>query len=61
MHVMNILLTLFARFVRESICLCFFHTDLAPSLLDLYKTSDKYTFPGQTSHSVNKHLIFSES
>ena len=44
----NVLLTSFARSVRESICILFF----AP----YSKTSGKY-FPVQTSHLVNKPLI----
>ncbi len=48
-HIINPLLTSFARSVRESIAFGFYRTDLAPSSLGL--------FPIQTSHSVNKSLI----
>ena len=55
-HIINPLLTSFARSVRESIAFGFYRTDLAPSLLGLYKNLRQY-FPIQTSHSVNKSLL----
>ncbi len=55
-HIMNPLLTSFARSVRESIAFGFYRTDLAPSSLGLYENLRQY-FPVQTSHSVNKSLI----
>ena len=55
-HIINPLLTSFARSVRESIAFGFYHTDLAPSSLGLYKNLRQY-FPVQTSHSVNKSLL----
>ncbi len=57
-HIINPLLTSFARSVRESIAFGFYRTDLAPSSLGLYENLRQY-FPVQTSHSVNKSLIFS--
>ena len=36
-HIINVLLNLFARSVRENICLLFFYTNLAPSLLGVFK------------------------
>ena len=36
-HIINLLLTSFARFVRQSIAFGFYRTDLAPSSLALYK------------------------
>ncbi len=56
-HIINPLLTSFARSVRESIAFGFYRTDLAPSSLGLYENLRQY-FPVQTSHSVNKSLIF---
>ena len=55
-HIINPLLTSFARSVRESIAFGFYRTDLAPSSLGLYENLRQY-FPVQTSHSVNKSLI----
>ena len=55
-HIINPLLTSFARFVRESIAFGFYRTDLAPSSLGLYENLRQY-FPVQTSHSVNKSLL----
>ena len=55
-HIINPLLTSFARSVRESIAFGFYRTDLAPSSLGLYKNLRQY-FPVQTSHSVNKSLL----
>ncbi len=55
-HIINPLLTSFARSVRESIAFGFYGTDLAPSSLGLYENLRQY-FPVQTSHSVNKSLI----
>ncbi len=55
-HILNPLLTSFARSVRESIAFGFYRTDLAPSSLGLYENLRQY-FPVQTSHSVNKSLI----
>ena len=54
-HIINPLLTSFARSVRESIAFGFYRTDLAPSSLGLYENLRQY-FPVQTSHSVNKSL-----
>ncbi len=51
-----VILTSFARSVRESIAFGFYRTDLAPSSLGLYENLRQY-FPVQTSHSVNKSLI----
>ncbi len=59
-HIINPLLTSFARSVRESIAFGFFRTDLAPSSLGLYENLRQY-FPVQTSHSVNKSLIFMQT
>ena len=56
-HIINPLLTSFARSVRESIAFGFYRTDLAPSSLGLYENLRQY-FPVQTSHSVNKSLIY---
>ncbi len=56
-HIINPLLTSFARSVRESIAFGFYRTDLAPSSLGLYENLRQY-FPVQTSHSVNKSLLF---
>ena len=56
-HVINPLLTSFAQSVRESIAFGFYRTDLAPSSLDLYENLRQY-FPVQTSHSVNKYLLY---
>ncbi len=56
-HIINPLLTSFARSVRESIAFGFYRTDLAPSSLGPYENLRQY-FPVQTSHSVNKSLIF---
>ncbi len=50
-HIINPLLTSFARSVRESIAFGFYRTDLAPSSLGLYENLRQY-FPVQTSHSV---------
>ena len=55
-HIINPLLTPFARSVRESIAFGFYRTDLAPSSLGLYENLRQY-FPVQTSHSVNKSLL----
>ncbi len=55
-HIINPLLTSFARSVRESIAFGFYRTDLALSSLGLYENLRQY-FPVQTSHSVNKSLI----
>ena len=55
-HIINPLLTSFARSVRESIALGFYRTDLAPSSLGLHENLRQY-FPVQTSHSVNKSLL----
>ncbi len=55
-HIINPLLTSFARSVRESIAFGYYRTDLAPSSLGLYENLRQY-FPVQTSHSVNKSLI----
>ena len=55
-HIINPLLTSYARSVRESIAFGFYRTDLAPSSLGLYENLRQY-FPVQTSHSVNKSLI----
>ncbi len=55
-HIINPLLTSFARSVRESIAFGFYRTDLAPSSLGLYENLRQYS-PVQTSHSVNKSLI----
>ena len=55
-HIINPLLTSFARSVRESIAFGFYRTDLAPSSLGLYENLRQY-FPVQTSHSVNTSLI----
>ena len=55
-HIINPLLTSFARSVRESIAFSFYRTDLAPSSLGLYENLRQY-FPVQTSHSVNKSLL----
>ena len=55
-HIINPLLTSFARSVRESNAFGFYRTDLAPSSLGLYENLRQY-FPVQTSHSVNKSLI----
>ncbi len=55
-HIINPLLTSFARYVRESIAFGFYRTDLAPSSLGLHENLRQY-FPVQTSHSVNKSLI----
>ncbi len=55
-HIINPLLTSFARSVRESIAFGFYRTDLAPSSLGLYENLRQY-FPVQTSHSVNRSLI----
>ena len=58
-HIINPLLTSFARSVRpvrESIAFGFYRTDLAPWSLGLYENLRQY-FPVQTSHSVNKSLI----
>ncbi len=54
-HIINPLLTSFARSVRESVAFGFYR-DLAPSSLGLYENLRQY-FPVQTSHSVNKSLI----
>ena len=51
-HIINPLLTSFARSVGESIAFGFYRTDLAPSSLGLYENLRQY-FPVQTSHSVN--------
>ena len=59
-HIINPLLTSFARSVRESIAFGFYRTDLAPSSLGLYENLRQH-FPVQTSHSVNKSLIFTFS
>ncbi len=56
-HIINPLLTSFARSVRENIAFGFYRTDLAPSSLGLYENLRQY-FPVQTSHSVNKSLIY---
>ena len=56
-HIINPLLTSFAWSVRESIAFGFYRTDLAPSSLGLYENLRQY-FPVQTSHSVNKSLIY---
>ncbi len=56
-HIINPLLTSFARSVRESIAFGFYRTDLTPSSLGLYENLRQY-FPVQTSHSVNKSLIY---
>ena len=55
-HIINPLLTSFARSVRESIAFGFYRTDLAPSSLGLHENLRQY-FPVQTSHSVNKSLL----
>ncbi len=55
-HIINPLLTSFARSVRESIAFGFYRTDLAPSSLGLFENLRQY-FPVQTSHSVNKSLL----
>ena len=55
-HIINPLLTSFARSLRESTAFGFYRTDLAPSSLGLYENLRQY-FPVQTSHSVNKSLI----
>ena len=54
-HIINPLLTSFARSVRESNAFGFYRADLAPSSLGLYENLRQY-FPVQTSHSVNKSL-----
>ncbi len=59
-HIINPLLTSFARSVWESIAFGFYRTDLAPSSLSLYENHRQY-FPVQTSHSVNKSLILTVS
>ncbi len=56
-HIINPLLTSFAWSVRESIAFGFYRTDLAPSSLGLYENLRQY-FPVQTSHSVNKSLVY---
>ncbi len=56
-HIINPLLTSFARSVRESNAFGFYRTDLAPSSLGLYENLRQY-FPVQTSHSVNKSLFW---
>ena len=56
-HIINPLLTSFARSVQESIAFGFYRTDLAPSSLGLYENLRQY-FPVQTSHSVNKSLLY---
>ena len=58
-HIINPLLTSFARSVRESNAFGFYRTDLAPSSLGLYENLRQY-FPVQTSHSVNKSLVLPE-
>ncbi len=55
-HIINPLLTSFARSVREIIAFGFYRTDLAPSSLGLYENLRQYS-PVQTSHSVNKSLL----
>ncbi len=55
-HIINPLLTSFARSVRESIAFGFYRTDLDPSSLGLCENLRQY-FPVQTSHSVYKSLI----
>ena len=55
-HIINLLLTSFARSVRESIAFVFYRTDLAPPSLGLYENLRQY-FPVQTSHSLNKSLL----
>ena len=55
-HIINPLLTSFARSVRESNAFGFYRTDLALSSLGLYENLRQY-FPVQTSHSVNKSLV----
>ncbi len=57
-HIINPLLTSFAQSVWESIAFGFYRTDLAPSSLGPYENLRQY-FPVQTSHSVNKSLIYS--
>ena len=59
-HIINPLLTSFARSVRESIAYGFYRTDLAPSSLGLYENLRQY-FPVQTSHSVNKFLLLTST
>ena len=55
-HIINPLLTSFARSVRESIAFGFYRTDLAPSSLGLYENLRQY-FPVQTSHKSLKYEI----
>ena len=52
-HIINPLLTSFARSVRESIAFGFYRTDLAPSSLGLYENLRQY-FHVQTSHRSSK-------
>ncbi len=50
-HIINPLLTSFARSVRESIAFGFYRTDLAPSSLGLYENLRQY-FPVQTEQTM---------
>ncbi len=52
------LINLVCSVCTGSIAFGFYRTDLAPSSLGLYENLRQY-FPVQTSHSVNKFLIFS--
>ncbi len=59
-HIINPLLTSFARSVRESIAFGFYRTDLAPSSLVLYENLRRY-FPVQTKFAQNSELFIEKS
>ena len=56
-HIINPLLTSFARSVRESIAFGFYRTDLAPSSLGLYEKPQAILSRTDLANEVNKSLI----
>ncbi len=59
-HIINPLLTSFARSVRESIAFRFYCTDLAPSSLGLYEKHQAILSRTDRANEVNKPLISRE-
>ncbi len=57
-HIINPLLTSFARSVRESIAFGFYRTDLAPSSLGLYDKPQAILSRTDQANEVNKSLIY---
>ncbi len=58
-HIINPLLTSFARSVRESIAFGFYRTDLAPSSLGLYEKPQAILSRTDRANEVNKSLLSS--